>query len=165
VREQRAAGHGVREEGIGVVGGHGSGNRRLRCCRQGEATQWLWGSWWPPLVPRAQADHDAQALTAGWTQVSRAEGRAPGIGRRRRWFGSGGRGVGCVPRQAELERVQEGTMDRTPQPIVADVVEPLGQHLRPKAPPARVGGQGHGRPARSLEVPVAEADGAVLDGA
>ncbi len=41
----------------------------------------------------------------------------------RRWFGRGRRGVGCVPRQAALELVQEGPMDRTPPPRVADVVE------------------------------------------
>jgi hypothetical protein len=58
----------------------------------------------------------------------------------RRWFGRGGRGTGCVPRQAELELVQEGTMDRTPQPIVADFVEPLGQHMLQKATDELMGG-------------------------
>jgi hypothetical protein len=75
--------------------------------------------------------------------------------------------VGCgrfVTRQAELEVVQEGPMDGTPEPIIADVVEPLGQHLRQQAPPELVGGQGHGLPALSLGVPVADADLAVLDG-
>jgi hypothetical protein len=96
--------------------------------------------------------------------VTRAEGRAPGIGRMRRWFGSGGRGVGCVPRQAALELVPEGTMDRTPQPIGADFVEPLGPHMRQKATDALMGGQGHGLPTLVLGVLVAEAHLPISDG-
>jgi hypothetical protein len=69
-----------------------------------------------------------------------------------------------VTRQAELEVVQEGPMDGTPEPIIADFVEPLGQHLRQQAPHELVGGQGHGLPALSLEVPGAAAEVAVLDG-
>ena len=49
-------------------------------------------------------------------------------------------------------------MDGTPEPILADVVEPLGQHMRQKAPHELVGGQGHRLPALSLGVPVAEAE-------
>jgi hypothetical protein len=81
----------------------------------------------------------------------------------RRWCGSGGRGVGCAPRQAELELVQEGTMAWTPQPIVADVVEPLGQHMLEKATDALLGRQGHGLPALVLSILIAEADVTVLD--
>jgi hypothetical protein len=164
VREKRASGHGVREEGTRVGGGHGSGNRRPRYCRQGEATRWLGGAWWPPLVPREQADHDEQALIASWTKGPRAGGRAPGIGRRRRWFGSGGWGGGCVPCQAELELVQEGTMDRTPQPIVADVVEPLRPYMLEKATDARLGRPGHGLPALVVGVLGVEADLVLRDG-
>jgi hypothetical protein len=58
--------------------------------------------------------------------MPRSEGWAPGVGRRRREFGSGRRGGGGVPRQAALELVQEGTMDRTPQSIGPDFVAPLG---------------------------------------
>jgi hypothetical protein len=39
-----------------------------------------------------------------------------------------------VPRQAELELVQERTMGGTPEPIIADFVEALGQHMLQKAP-------------------------------
>jgi hypothetical protein len=45
----------------------------------------------------------------------------------------------------------------TPQPIVADVVAPLGQHRRQKAPDARVGGPRHGVPTLVLGVLVANA--------
>jgi hypothetical protein len=96
--------------------------------------------------------------------VPRAEGRVPGIGRLRHWFGSGGRGVGGVPRQAELERVQEGTMDRTPQPIGADGVEPLGPPRREQATDALLGRQGHGLPALVWGVLVAEGDVVILAG-
>jgi hypothetical protein len=63
-----------------------------------------------------------------------------------------------------LEVGQEGSVDGTPQPIVADVVEPLGQHMREKAPDALWGGQGHRPPALGLGVLVAEADVVVLEG-
>jgi hypothetical protein len=55
-------------------------------------------------------------------------------------------------------------MDGTPEPIIADFVEPLGQHMLQKAPDELMGRQGHGLPALSLGVPVAEADSAVLNG-
>jgi hypothetical protein len=45
-----------------------------------------------------------------------------------------------MPRQQELELVQEGTMDGTPQPIVPDFVEPLGQHVLQKAADELEGG-------------------------
>ena len=56
-------------------------------------------------------------------------------------------------------------MAGTPQPIVADFVEPLGQHMRQKAPDARVGGPRHGVPTLVLGVLVATADLAISDGA
>ena len=62
-----------------------------------------------------------------------------------------------MPRQAQLERVQEGTMDRTPPPLVAACVAPLGQHRRHTAPAERRGGQGHGLPTLVLGGLVAEA--------
>jgi hypothetical protein len=115
-------------------------------------------------VPRQQADHDPQALTAVRTELTGLERgiRAGG----RLTFPVGGL-AGCgrfVARQAELEVVQERTMDGTPEPILADFVEPRGQHMLQKAPDELVGGQGHGLPALSLGVPVAEADVAVLEG-
>jgi len=148
-----------------VVGGRGGGNPRPRGGRQGEATRRLCGAWWPPRVPREQADHDPPARTAGGTPGTRAAGRAPGIGRRRHGCGRGGRGLGGVPRQAALALVPAGTTDRTPQPIVADVGAPLGPHLLANATPARMRRPGHGRPA--LVVGVLVAAGAVVrrDGA
>jgi hypothetical protein len=68
-----------------------------------------------------------------------------------------------VPRQAELELVQERTMDRTPQSIVADFVEALGQHMLEKAADELIGGQGHAPPALVLGVLVAEAHLAFRD--
>ncbi len=77
-------------------------------------------------------------------------------------WGRRGAGRGHVP-QPELELVQEGAMDGAPQPIVPDVVEPLGQHVLQKAPDELVGGQRHGLPALVLSILRAEADVAVLD--
>jgi hypothetical protein len=56
-------------------------------------------------------------------------------------------------------------MAGTPQPIGPDVVEPLGQHLRPKAPEALVGGPRQGVPTLVLGVLVAKAHLAILDAA
>jgi hypothetical protein len=55
-------------------------------------------------------------------------------------------------------------MDRTPQPIVTDVVEPLGQPMRQTATAARMGGQGHGLPTLVLGVLVAAAHLPISDG-
>ena len=38
----------------------------------------------------------------------------------------------CLTRQPQLELMQEGTVDGTPQPIVPDFVEALGQHVLQK---------------------------------
>jgi len=66
--------------------------------------------------------------------------------------------------QPELQLVQEGTMDRTPQPIVADFVEALGHHMRQKAADALEGGQGHGLPALVLGILIAKAHLTILNG-
>jgi hypothetical protein len=55
-------------------------------------------------------------------------------------------------------------MDRTPQPIVADFMEALGQHMLQKAADELEGGQGHGLPALVLGILVAKAHLAILDG-
>jgi hypothetical protein len=55
-------------------------------------------------------------------------------------------------------------MEWTPQPIVADFVEPLGQHVLQEATDELLGGQGHAFPPQVLGVLVAEADLAVLNG-
>jgi hypothetical protein len=54
-------------------------------------------------------------------------------------------------------------MDRAPQAIVADFVEPLGQYMLEKATDELVGRQGHGPPALVLGVLIAEAHLALLD--
>ena len=54
-------------------------------------------------------------------------------------------------------------MDGTPQPIVADCVEPLRQHVLQKAPDELMGRQGHGLPALFLGILIAEAHVADLD--
>ena len=54
-------------------------------------------------------------------------------------------------------------MDGTPQPIVPDRVEALGQYRLQKAPDELVGRQRHGLPALVLGLLLAEADVAVLD--
>jgi hypothetical protein len=55
-------------------------------------------------------------------------------------------------------------MDRTPQPIGADVVEPLGPHMLQQATNERLGGQGHGLPTLVLGVLVAAADLPIREG-
>jgi hypothetical protein len=121
-------------------------------------------SWWPPLESGKGTHDDQQALTPGWTGVTRAEGWAPGRGGLRRGVRSGGRGDGGGPRQAELPLVQEGPMAGTPQPIGADCVAPVGQHMRQKAPDELVGGHRHGFPTLVLGVLVANAHLARIDG-
>jgi hypothetical protein len=64
--------------------------------------------------------------------------------------------------QLEVQLAQQGTMDGTPQPIVADFVEPLGRHMLEKAADELVGGQGHGLPVLVLGILVAEAPLTVL---
>jgi hypothetical protein len=124
----------------------------------------LCGAWGPSLVPREQADHDQPALTAVRTELTGLErGRRAGGRLTLAVWGRAGYGR-VVARQTELELVQERTMAGTPEPIIADVVAPLGQHMRQKAPHDLVGGQGHGLPALRLGVPVAAADVAVRDG-
>ena len=68
-----------------------------------------------------------------------------------------------MPRQAELPLVPERPMDRTPEPIVADLRETLGHHVLAKAADALQRRQGHGLPALVLGVLIARADVAVLD--
>jgi hypothetical protein len=68
-----------------------------------------------------------------------------------------------VPGQPELEVVQQGPMEWTPQPIGADLVEALGSYVLQEAANKRLGGQGHGVPTIVLGVLVAEAEVAGLD--
>ena len=68
-----------------------------------------------------------------------------------------------MPCQAELQVVQEGPMAGTPQPVVADFMEPLGQHMLQKTPDELMGGQRHGFPTLVLGVLVAKAHLAVID--
>ena len=66
-------------------------------------------------------------------------------------------------RQAALQLVQQGTVDRTPEPVVAALVETLRQHVWQQATDALQGRQGHGLPAAMAGVLVAETDRAILD--
>lgn len=113
-------------------------------------------------MPGEGANHDQSALAAVRTWLTSAKGRAPAIGRLARPCRGCGRRLRCVPRQRELELVEEGPMDGTPQPIVPDLVEALGQHMLQKASDELVGGQRHGLPALVLGILIAEADVAVL---
>ena len=89
-------------------------------------------------MPGAGAKHDQQAVAAGRTWLTGAQGGAPAIGRRALPGRGCGRRLGCVPYQRELELVQEGTMDGTPQPIVPDLVEALGPYVLQTAADKRV---------------------------
>jgi hypothetical protein len=66
-------------------------------------------------------------------------------------------------RQAELKLVQKRTVDRTPEPVVPDLVETLRQHVLEKAADELQCRQGHGLPAVMAGVLVAETDLAILD--
>jgi hypothetical protein len=114
-------------------------------------------------VEGEQADQDQQALAVVRICLANPEGWTPGGGRLTLWFRGGGRWVGGVPGQPELELVPQGPMAWTPQSIGADLVEALGSHVRQEAAHKLLGGQGHGVPTMVLGVLVAEADVAVLD--
>jgi hypothetical protein len=115
-------------------------------------------------MPGEEANHDQQALAAVRTWLAGAKGWAPAIGRMALPCKGCGRRLGCVPRQRELELVQEGTMDGTPQPIVPDLVEALGQYVLQKAADKLLGREGHSVPTVGLRVLIAKADLAILDG-
>jgi hypothetical protein len=109
-----------------AAGRHGGGDLWQRRC-QHEGGQWpLCCSWRSPLEAGEQADHNQQAVAAVRTRLTSVKGWAPGIGRLARPCRGCGRWRGCVPRQHELELVQEGTLEGTPQPVVPDLVEALG---------------------------------------
>jgi hypothetical protein len=79
------------------------------------------------------ADHDQPALPAVQTELTCLEGSIRGVRRLAlpvRGLEGCGRVLTCEP---ELEVVEEGPMDGTPQPIVADVGAPRGQHMLQKA--------------------------------
>jgi hypothetical protein len=103
-------------------------NRRqdvLRGWEREKSGKSLVSSWGSPWRSGEGADHDQQTLLAGRTGLTRSEGGSPGGGRRAlRWRG-GWRCGRDMPGQPALELVQERPMDGTPQPIVADFVEPL----------------------------------------
>jgi hypothetical protein len=70
---------------------------------------------------------------------------------------------GVVPPQPELKLVQERPMGWTPQPIVPDLVEALGQHVRQEAADKLPGGESHGVPTIGMRVLVAKADLAIVN--
>jgi hypothetical protein len=109
------------------------------------------------------ADHHPQARPAGRTELTDLEGNIRGARRLAlpvRGSAGGGRVLSGEP---ELALVQERPMDGTPQPVVPDLVEALGPHVRPKTADQRLGWQGHGLPALVLGILIAEAHVAVLD--
>ena len=109
------------------------------------------------------ADHNQQALSAVRTEPTCLEGNIRGARRPAlpvRGREGGGRVLSCEP---ELELVQERPMDGTPQPVVPDLVEALGQHVLQKTANKLLGWQGHGVPTRGLRVLVAEADLLVVE--
>jgi hypothetical protein len=69
-----------------------------------------------------------------------------------------------VPCERELEVVPEGTMDGTPQPRGADLVEAVGSHVRQDAADKLLGWEGHGVPTIGLRVLIAKADLAIRHG-
>ena len=54
-------------------------------------------------------------------------------------------------------------MDRTPQPVVPDLGEALGQHVRQEAADKRLGWESHGVPMLILRVLIAKAHLAIVD--
>jgi len=114
-------------------------------------------------MPREGADQDSPAVAAVRPRLASPEGWTPGLGRRDLPCKGGGRRGRVVPRQPELQLVQKGTVDRTPQPVVADLVEALREHVWQNAADALQGRQGHGLPAVLSGVLVAEKDRPILD--
>jgi hypothetical protein len=103
------------------------------------------------------ADHQ-QALPAGRTELTGLEGNIRGA-RRLALPVRGGEGGGRVlSGEPELELGQERPMDGTPEPVVPDLGEALGPHVRQQTADKLLGGQGHGVPTSGLSVLVAEAD-------
>jgi hypothetical protein len=127
-------------------------------CRSEQAGRQLGPSWRPAVETGKRADHDHQPRTAGWTGVTRAQGWTPGVGRLALRCGGGWRVGGAMPCQPELEVVQEGMMDRTPQPVGPDLVDALGQHGLQEAADQLLGREGHSVPTRGLRVLIATAD-------
>jgi hypothetical protein len=68
-----------------------------------------------------------------------------------------------VPRQPELQLVQQRTVNRTPKSVVADLVEALRQHVLQKSADKFQGRQSHGLPTVMAGVLVAETDLSILD--
>jgi hypothetical protein len=109
------------------------------------------------------ADHNQPALPAGRAELTCLEGNRRGARRLAlpvRGREGGGRVLSGEP---ELELVQERPRDGTPQPVVPDLVEALGPHVRQKTADTLLGWEGHGVPTRGLRVRVAAADLLVVD--
>jgi hypothetical protein len=60
--------------------------------------------------------------------------------------------------------MQERPVSRTPQPIVADLMEAWGQRMRQKAPDQLLGREGHGFPPMELGVLITKTDLTIVDG-
>ena len=73
-------------------------------------------------------------------------------------------GHGLVGPKQELNLMQETTMTRVPQPVVADLMEAHGQHVLKKTANELLGRKGHRFPTGVPGVLVAEGDLAAFDG-
>ena len=68
-----------------------------------------------------------------------------------------------MPRQPELQLVQQRTVNRTLKSVVADLVEALRQHVLQKSADKFQGRQSHGLPTVMAGVLVAESDLSIFD--
>jgi hypothetical protein len=154
---------GVQAADRRAAGRHGGGDPWQR---RGQCAGGPWprcGSWRAPLEPGEPADHHQQALAAVWTALTSLEGKRGGVVRRALLGGRLRRCERCAARQPQPELRPERTVDRTPQPIGPDCVEPLRQHVWPTAAHELQCRQGHALPAVMAGVLGAATDLASLE--
>ena len=116
------------------------------------------------MESRNGANQDEKAVAAVRTGLASPERWKAAVVRtgcrfRGSWIGGGG-----WTRQPELDAMQECPVRRTPQPVVADLMEALGQHMLQTAPDNLLGREGHGFPPMELGVLRTKTDLAVGDG-
>jgi hypothetical protein len=96
---------------------------------QGVGRENLGHSWWPPLESGQGVDHDQQTLTAARTRLASPEGYTPGVVGTGHWVRGRWHRVGGWTHQAKLQLMPQGTVDRTRESVVAELVEALRQHV------------------------------------
>lgn len=104
-------------------------NRRRDAVRRrgrGPAQRTRGPSWWPSGEAGTGAADDPPAVATGRTRLASPDGETAGIEWRDLPFGGGWRRGGMVPRPSARQWVQQRTVHRTPQSVVAD----LGAALR-----------------------------------